>query len=181
MTDGNAPVARGYPEGEQCYFPACDLAMDRCKVHCFHSATSPYRAPQPLSDALTVSGLCDGITDENRHPEVPVSSGEKWRTKYREIFNENKGLRAQLEGLLDVAQSEKEAEHQSEMTAWQCVGLQNEIKRLSGLLADAQRIIAEYQASTIARARADVAAHGMPGARGPKAVALPSTDKSGAA
>jgi hypothetical protein len=44
---------------EQCYFPACDLAMERCKAHCFHSATSPYRAAasQPEVQRETVVDL----------------------------------------------------------------------------------------------------------------------------
>jgi hypothetical protein len=42
---------------------------------------------------------------------------------------------------VDVARLETEAEHQSEMTAWQCLGLQNEIDRLRAALNVAQEAV----------------------------------------
>lgn len=68
-------INQSSPDSEQCYFPACDLAMLRCKTVCYHSATSPYRADPAQTSA-------ERGNYEDRHPNDmvlhPLSEIREW-------------------------------------------------------------------------------------------------------
>jgi hypothetical protein len=169
MTDGNAPVARGYPvtpeigqsDAAELYnwirepdwaenFSLADIVawIEKRPIAAAYRlareanpAITDALTPQPASVAQAAPGCgTPGCTD----PSCKYGQDECIFERVFKDACDEIGCAYDNEALLQAI---------------------HDLKTSARLLADAQKIIAEYKAGTTAGAKADVAAHGMPGAR----------------